>query len=1251
LIDDISAHVTHELARTLLEWCTAAAPGTAMRIDHMTADQAQSMVTEAANVAQEMNVSLDGLYVLGSEDSGMNVSAARAIELRNNEVQRKGELVLLIPHGVLSKGQESSLNPFKRREFSELVGESAERVKAELSVMEEFKSILARLDRLNILSLPSLDTLDFLISIRPERSVQWGEQLWRLGLVPDLGPDPLERLVKNLSSVKEIAAPQARGSSVDARLSKIQLVGSRMKARLVAHLSQRPLHDPKQWTRSLLEETDRALTFDKWVFGSDAEVSLNSLELVPFLNSSGNPQSWSGLRASEGNLLTLPMRSDSDDVATGTVVVKWKTNPTKPTGLSGFRIEVIPSQMAIDLGAEDTPILEEIARPSARQQRLNVAVGPDHAGLGDRFAIRISALDEAGQVAVILTADEESSIESAATVVSEEFKVEVTGFDAEVYEREPSADSVAAARLDANLAGEDAVTPDRVAWDDDAQLLSVKFGAAKAHFVRYSAALRVLEQQSLGNKQSLTSFSFASDGLEVITESNVAVKEWVAPKGVITARKKFLLHVEGNAGEQGLRGLIAAHWDSDAIALGLEYLASYKRALDAAEGEALTGLLLADTLTIRMKTGQGDVKAMVLLPSHPLRIGWMAKSEDLLQSWGSAVAKEGKSVRSQKLDEALVNRIAPSNLPYVLVDEQSEPFVYHSELTFGTGLYLALSQTDLESAVSPVLSALRLPRRSSGNGSVDSMLERKISEYREVHTLSTATFSVNAVNPGDGSVVASAVDRSLGITSPPLDAQEPVTVKVSCFSESVSETDPVPKLRELQLAHSAAEFEKAKNFLVPPFSLSSALLDQLHLMKPANVGILQGLSGANLSSSEPPDRGPLLRGLISPLEVTRVIGSSTHDELAVLASLKSPGGAEHAEIPQAHMAHQTGVARALGMAEGVPGLSMKVSPEIVQAITALHDKSDWVVTIDRNVGATTFEELVRPHLPDSVLLDYAPEFVDGFSDRLSVTTTHRGEIDLALKQGMAELGLGQMGRGPKEIVKSLTDISGRLVLRLYKPNSLAREAVGLAAVMAFLENKGALKNTIIIPLDAHPEIFSPSRRDTGENALRCDLMLIRVTRRSLKIELVEVKARKSLNKPDGALNAHIEDQLIATESFLQSRVLPLGDSRIDAELQWVRTVSLLHFYAERAAYAGRIDRENLRDIHAAISKLGENPVEPNYTLTGYVVTLNSGGTDPVVAREKAKIYYLTADSLQALGFTTDFDSAEELRASSQEFEY
>ena len=1240
MTEAIALQMTHELAESLANWIFEAGEGTRMRVDHLSEAQALAVIEEVRNSGLFEDLELDCVYVLGSQNSDFQVTYERAVELRNKD---SGKLILLVPDGFGTQG--SSLdNTFQKREFSDLVEATSTRIKNELKSHEELHSLIARLEKLRIekqsvLSSSALTTLEFLCAIRPERSVHWGEELWRVGLIPDLGEGALERLAKNVSAVKELSAPQARGSSVAARLSKIQLIESETRKILHAFLSQRLLHDSRVWAKDLLNEQSRGLTFDKWVFGTDASVSLNSLELTPFLNVSGAPQSWSGLKASEGELLTLPMKSDSDDMASGTVTVRWKTNPKVPAGVAGFRVEVIPSQLAIDLGADDSPIAEEIVRASGRQARVPISVGPQHAALGDRFAIRLSALDDAGQIVSISRSEDADEEDLLAVQLSEEFKVEVTGFEADVYEREPTAASVPAARLDANLAGEEAAIPDRVAWDDDAQILSVRFGASKGYAVRYSAPLRSLEQQSLHQGKFLTSFGFESDGLELIEESNVVAREWEAPKPVLAARKKLVDHfVELSSEAGGFRGLIAAHWDTTAVSLALSYLASYRRSLETAEGDLLKGLLLSDTLSIRMKTGQGDVRALVLLPSHPLRLGWMAKFEDLVQGWGLAVARAEKKLRSQRLDSELVTRIAPSNLPYVLLNDELEPCVYHSELTFGAGLYLALSHSDLESAVAPVFSALGLPKRSTGNGTVESMLERKISEYREVHTLSSGNLSINAVNPGDGTVLASAIDRSLGITAAAEDAFDPPSVRVASFSENVSATDPVPKLRELQLALNGAEFEKPRSFLVPPFSLSSSHIDQLELMGPSHIGVLQGLSGATLSQSEPPDRGPLLRGLISPLEVTRIADGEAKSELAVLAALKSPQGAEHAEIPQAHRSHQTAIARLLGMDEGVPGLAMKVSPQRVDAIAALHDNSDWVVTIDRNVGATTFEELVRPHLPDSVLLDYAPEFVDGFSDRISVTTTHRGEINLALKQGMEELGLSHVGRGPREIVKSLTDISGRLVLRLYKPNSLAREAVGLAAVMTFLEQSKALENTMIIPLDAHPEIFAPSRRDFGENALRCDLMLVRVTKRSFKIELVEVKARKSLNKPDGALNAHIEDQLNETERFLRSRVLPIGESRIDSELQWVRTVSLLHFYAERAAYAGRIQKNHLGDIHAAISRLGDNPQEPKYTLTGYVVTLNSGGTDPVVVRGNAKIHYLTADRLQELGFTTDFDS-------------
>jgi hypothetical protein len=1154
---------------TLVRWVADTRDGTRLRINHVSAEQAAGMIADGRDLAEEQNIDFTGVYVLAAEESDSQVTYERAVELRNRS---KGKLILLVPDGNGTAG--SSLdNSFQHKEFADLVGDASREMREELCASEELKSVIVRLQKHGLLPPKSLATLDFFSSIRPERSVGWGEELWRIGIIPDRGPGALERLHKNVVSAREIAAPRARGSSVGARLSRIQLVESEMKSWLVAHLSARPLHDPKLWAKSLAAEERRSLTFDRWIFRTDTEVSLVSIEIVPFVSALGNPQAWSGLKASADDLLVLPMKDNTEDSSSGTMGVKWRTNPTIAAGVASFRVEVVPSQMAIDLGADPTPVAEEITKASGRQQRITLNLGPEHAPLGDRFVIKVSALDDAGQVVTISRQEVGAVQDVVATVTSDEFKVEVTGFEADVYERQPSASSVAAARLDANLDGEVASAPEKVAWDDDAQLLSIRFGASKSYSVKYSSPLRSLEQMSMRDLKSLHSFSFDSDGLELISEENVLVSTWNAPKALLAARKKLFEHLDTSAGDGGLRGLVAANWDSQAITLGLSYLASYRRALEVADSEMLKGLLRSDTLSLRMRTGQGNVKAMVLLPSHPLRIGWMAKFEELLQAWGTAVTREDKKSRAQKLDVELAKRISPANLPYILVDEEFAPYVYHSELTFGSGLYLAISHTDVESVIPPLFSALRLPKKPSGDTAVESMLERKISEYREVHTLNLQQLSVNAVNPGDGSVLASAIDRSLGLSTLSEEVEKPVAVKVASFSQTVSATDPVPKLRELQTVHSSSSFDKRPSFLVPPFSLSSTSLDQLHLMRPANLGVLQGLSAGAVSMVVPADRSPLLRGLISPLEVTRASGSKSVEELAVLAALKTPRNNEHNDLPQAHLTHQLAVGRVLGLGEGVPALSMNVTPAVVEAIKALHKQSDWVVTIDRNVGATTFEELVRPHLPDSVLLDYAPDFVDGFSDRLSVTTTHRGEIDLALRQGMDELGLGKMGRGPKDIVKSLTDISGRLVLRLYRPNSLAREAVGLAAVMAYLEKRRELQDTIIIPLDAHPEIFAPSRRDLRGNALRCDLMLIRLTRRSFKIELVEVKARKTMNKPDGALNAYIENQLKETERFLRHRVLPLEGSRIDSELQWVRAVSLMHFYAERAAYAGRISRE------------------------------------------------------------------------------
>lgn len=1225
------AELSGHLARALIDFVHGAAvQGGRVRIDHVGREQADEIFEGAAAMASDP-AELSGVHVLVEEKHlPHHVTYEQAVELRNRLESR---LILLVPEGIGMAG--SSLdNSFSKRKFSELVRFAIRNLRSGLGEDADLNSVLVRLEKLSRLPDDSLDTLSFLDAIRPERSVSWGEELWRVGLIPDFGDGAIERLNKNNLASREIASPAARASSIDSRLGKLQLVDSPARVKLSHFLSQRPLHEPKSWASELVQDGFRDLSFDNWLFSSDTNVSLVDLELTPFINRKGIPQSWSGLTSQDDDLLVLPMRGSNEDSMSGTIGVRWKTQPKTVDGLGGFRLEVVPVQLAIELGADDSPVAETAVGPASRSAKVKIDLSPEQSGLGNRFCVRLSALDADGQPAVLSSTDRDSNL--TAVITSDEFKVEITGFEPDVYEREATADSITAARLEQNLDGDEAKWPEKLAWDDDAQLLSVRFGDSRAYSVRYSTPLKQLENSCTADLSSATSFRLATDGLETLSLENVEVQKWKLPRALITARKKLFDQLGVDSSESGIRSLIAANWDATAIDLAMSYLATYRRALESSEGDELLGLLVMDTLSMEMPTGKGPLQAAVVLPSHPLRLGWVATYEQLMQEWGQAAAGEEVSRARKTVETDLSSRIAPANLPYIQIDSAGKAFVYHSELTFGSGFYVPVGAHDVESTVSLALSVLNLPKRVQDGGNAVQMLSRKINEYREVHTLDSGFLSFNALNPGDGATLAAGLDSALSVYGSEESTVSDMRIRVATFASRISATDPVRRLRETQEAYSALPSGKKSSFLVPPFSLAALSMDELDKMPSGHLGVIQGLSGIGVSRVPIPPRASLLRGLISPLQVAALEGGPDSQGVAVLATLSSSPNSPGNEIPQAHQAHQLATSRKMELGDGAPGLSMHITEEMAEGIRIIHEKSDWVVTLDRNVGATTFEELLRPLLPDSVLLDYAPEFVDGFSERVSVTTTHRGEINLALAQGMSELGLQAVNRGPAEIVKTLTDISGRLVLRLYKPNSLAREAVGLAAAMTYLESKGALEDTIVVPIDAHPEIFAPGRRGTEENALRCDLMLIRLTRRSFKVELVEVKARKAMHKPDGSLNEHIENQLVATKNFLGERVLPVGGSRVDAELQWVRATSLLHFYADRAAYAGRLSPQRLDEMHNLIARLGENPVEPQYTLTGYVVTLDSGGTDHKVARPNANIYYLTADRLEGIGFTTEF---------------
>jgi DNA phosphorothioation-dependent restriction protein DptH len=179
----------------------------------------------------------------------------------------------------------------------------------------------------------------------------------------------------------------------------------------------------------------------------------------------------------------------------------------------------------------------------------------------------------------------------------------------------------------------------------------------------------------------------------------------------------------------------------------------------------------------------------------------------------------------------------------------------------------------------------------------------------------------------------------------------------------------------------------------------------------------------------------------------------------------------------------------------------------------------------------------------------------------------------------------------------LRSLSGRLALKLLSAPNQVSEVLGLAMARLFLEQYDLLKNRILIPLDAHSNLFTESGRTiTAVDEVsfqRSDLLLVScdIENRKLAFHIIEVKWRTDL----GDLNAYltlkqqVESQLGQSENTLREHFDPnfLSVDRLDRAVKVRELVSLLNFYLERSLRYGLIDQESAEAIRPFIESLDQ----------------------------------------------------------------
>lgn len=1207
LLDEVASLLQAELAGKPAGHCS--------RVNDVAEPDALSL---AARLRERLRSAVD-VRVLGAEGT-TGATADQAIELRN---RKRRPLLLLVPTGAgqAASSLDNSFHPLSALNLLAVAADHFEGGLGPEELAEAVKELKRALGRhrpfegwarllATVTASPTLGTL--------------GQHLWLVGLVPDLQPTGFVfRLRDNARCVGALARPSRPASPISERLASAGVQEGPVRTRLSAFLEQEAgsLALASTWTHRILQHGAGELTFENWPLAEARATALQEIKVKPFLRPDGSIEKSSKLKAGpDGQPIceTAPERP-------GAVSLSWVTQPSKTDVVASWRLDVLPPA---DLRDPDQPaIASSKVAGNKRNGTVRLDVEEDDLADGTLFVIRLTALDEHGGE-LLLESGERAEAES------DHFEVLLVDFVAEGNPRRSTAGCLAGAVLKAAMDGSDDLSEDQPQWDLTGQVLEVRIGGRRLSQVRVSTLLVELQALLAEDPVAVHAFSASPDSTGAIVADKAECIDLRLGGAVLTRRKTLFTHLKNGRLRPAVEGL---SWSQEDAEIARSYLQTYRRALDNAEDpERRQALLKMDTLTLVVPTSTGLVRAVALLPTHPLRLAWTCAHSGLLRSWANEVIDRGagRAQRRELIDLGLVDRVTPANLPFTVLDAGGDPYVYKEELTYGAAVYLDAAQPEPEAAADAVCRALGIGRTGTAQRSSGRLIADRFSSYLAAHP-GIAAMRVLALNPGAGDLL----EGMLAPTLVPADDEEELSgeplprAEIIAYSDHQPFTTPMRRLRALQERVLSAPTAVRPSHLTPRLGLASR--PSMHLLEDDeghHLAVLQDLARGVLTAVDANGgRTTSFHDLLTPTMTNRLGDAEGVVWQTVPALLSRSSGAGGALV-EAHRVHQAGVASELGRGAQV-GLDVGLAPDELAAIRSTHDRADWVLTLDRNLGLDLYEDPVASGLgAENYVLDYAPDFVEGLSHRLTVTTAHREEVLRVLGGAMRDLGLAAVGNTVSQVLDDLGIVSGRLALRLLGDTSFAREAVSLAAVIAHLERRGHLGGVVVVPVDAHPELFGPAGRVGDGGGQRCDLLLARITSRTFKLECVEVKSRKEAALP-AALADRIVEQLNATRELLMTRFFATDPPRIDHDLQRSRLAGLLHYYADRAALNGLVPSDKLQDLHRNIDRIERETEAPEISLKGYVVSLEGAEGFPE-RHNGVNISVLTADDLGHVGFTT-----------------
>ena len=1216
-----------------------------------------------------------------SPEDDLYISSTKLVELRNplpDDSLRPPLCVFLPPN--LKASAEDSFGSATFEEFD--VGDAYESLRRQVlervpsSLQGHLRDMLQHLRDQHWSWAGAAPQIRYLLCARANGNdgEAFGGALYELGLVPDfkLFDDPATaygRVCKNLDCVRRLTDSDA---SVLGRVLDLDLVNKGLRRRLAEYLTETGLDDPDIWTCEIvLDRRNWDLSFDKWEFGSEI-----APDRIRFVRVETDLPVVTEDEAGDDRLVDLigqQVLAPRERRKLG-VVLEVDPHPRQVQGLDHLTAQIIAKETG-PVGASRKVKVWKPARTHATVSLLNLNRVDFEEGW---HHVRVLPWTADGDPIPI---DEPADQAGRRSNESEPFYVlPDADLDDEPPQRSvPRTDSVEHARLDRQFGAilqhrepaEVALT--RVGWTQRStagrtaaqETLEAGFGKDGTFQIPVARWLKTVEQRILESPERPVSWRMQVHMGQPRTPTG-DVGEWpasVAVRSFLDARATYFDCVI-----QGTRALVSQGLDllNNGPAV-LAYAVAYNDLLgDLAtkvEREAgsdqlkaivsLRSALTVDTVRLLLEDYRGHVReAALIAPTHPLRALWQLVWAQLGAAWVKEAAA-GPQDHVTPAREALLRGISSINVPPMLPVSDGRIFASVDNIHTLWPLYAPAAEDNPRGLLGEVCTALGLPEPSIGGTAITGpVLASRIERYLVQHPY-VRTLAINAFNPGRAAILADAL-----VVLQQRDPFKDLRYDVRLFVPDANAPGVGESIGALLAGNGASAGEAfsvpAQSHIFPKLTLAvlaTADFRRDPMRYRAHVSFLFDLfPPEQVAADRPlrPESAVPLHGLVQAFTIR--YDDDDDDSGACWRRQPRHGsptvieGAEEAsmllgELPARISAATATVARSMPDFAARPIIRLVLGPDRRALISEVHDASDWVFTVDRNMGIEFFDHGGRRDRPD-YLIDYTPSAAPEHGHRLVISSRSLDELKAILGPVLREYGFGAEERQAVVILDQLRSLSGRLALKLVSSPTARAEALGLALARMFLEYQGALRNQIVVPLDAHVELFHAARSQAeaiGDEVTvrRTDLALfdLDLANRTIACNLVEVKCYAQGLGLSGYnhLKQQMIEQLNQSEHVIQMHFDPRRaiPDRPDRLLKTRELSTLIEFYLDRGRRYGLMDCGAGAEARTFMDLLEEG-YSLRFSRSGLVFDFDKSGTEPAEHEAGVEFHRVGVDVIRRL---------------------